>query len=94
MKTKEEQANSLLSEAIALTLMPLDIMAQKYNTDPTEEDRRTLHADIMQEYNNLMHEIKEDARQDEADYGLDPFGLDPAFSSWDEANEMFLSSCT
>lgn len=83
---KQSQADALLSEAMAITLMPLEIMAQKYNTDPTEEDRYTLHSDIMQEYHQLMREIKEDAQEDEAD---DSFGLDPAFSSWEEVNGMF-----
>lgn len=83
---KQSQADALLSEAMAITLMPLDIMAQKYNTDPTEEDRNAISEDIMHDYHQLMREIKEDAQEDEAD---DSFGLDPAFSSWEEVNGMF-----
>lgn len=83
---KQSQADALLSEAIAITLMPLDIMAARYNTDPTEEDRSDIREDIMHDYHLLMREIKEYAREDEAG---DSFGLDPAFSSWEEVNGMF-----
>lgn len=83
---KQSQADALLSEAMAITLMPLEIMAQKYNTDPTEKDRNAISEDIMRDYHQLMREIKEDEQEDEAD---DSFGLDPAFSSWEEVNGMF-----
>lgn len=87
---KQSQADALLSEAMAITLMPLEIMAQKYNTDPTEKDRNAISEDIMRDYHQLMREIKEDEQEDEQeDEADDSFGLDPAFSSWEEVNGMF-----